>query len=513
MKLELDRLNIVNLPTQVIMDHNGQRLTWNIALFDKTSYNGNFDIFAEINGYWAYLAPKVQDEIFKVYEKIHALFHSVFDSTELTRQLYVLVAELYKYHELEDVETWLKFYSSVVVPTGSFRETFEPSYDNPGTRERTYLLDEYRGLVILTVALRAMVPIWGEFIRSTRREYGTKYKEYYAYKLLAYSSVVRSRAMEKLFEFVQHTLPPDKSKSSAIYDGLSTEDFPIWVLGLVLVRRLSVGDVRGVDPNINLVTFIFRYIQQKVKSHDQSFMGMVKDKMIEGVGQEGENNLSKLESWKVKEPVPAGDIEFIAFYTENMSWLKPNYYEVVDRDTLAVAQQYIEQMMAVQIWPSQITLTQWVMARFIPPRGLMHVSKQTTVKAMGAAQALLWHKGYHDVAALLSAVAEDNSDTLQLSGPETPMKIATPLMEQLDALYPYSKRSTTKQKALKRVNPAAEAIDAVAASFSERAWRLTTAPEWTERVTGNKNHRRYTVPRDIKIKLANLAISIAQRTF
>lgn len=513
MKLEINRFGLQGAPSQVNLEHRGVVLEWNIALFDKASFNGEFDIFEQINGYWGHLAMEVQDKIFNVYQRIKDVFDSVWENSELTKQLYQLIKELYVHHQLSDIKFWISFRSNVVVPAG-LREEFKESHETPGTRERTYLKADYEWLVALSVALRPMVPIWGEFINRTRRDAGTVFKEYYAFQLLAYSSLYNSEPMERLRVYVEHSLPAEKSKAAAIFGGISSEDFPMWVLGLVVVRRLSIGDVRGTDPGTTLVSFIYKYIGQKVKGHDNNFIGMVKDKQVEGQGQEGENNLSKLEGYKIKQEIPAGDIAIIEYRARQPLHLAkklcPDISEELVKESIATVTAALQNS---TIFNPQMTMVQWVMAGVLPPRGLLHLKKTTVLMVMGVVQAILWHKGHRELAGLMTALEQDSDDEMLLGGTDSRARIPKDMLEQLDALFPYSRRPTGKMRQVKRTNAAIETIEELNKGFGSNVWRLTLPAAWVEQVTGNKNNRRYSTPHDIKVKLAALAIQLAQRTF
>jgi len=166
-----------------------------------------------------------------------------------------------------------------------------------------------------------------------------------------------------------------------------------------------------------------------------------------------------------------------------------------------------------QIFVPQMTLVQWCVARILPPRGMLHLKKTTVLLVMGVVQAILWHKGHRELAALLTAIEQDNDDEMQLGGTDSRARLPKDVVEKLDQLYPYSRRPTGKQRNAKRPNAAIETIDELNKAFGNNVWRLTLPAGWIEQVTGNKNNRRYSVPVDIKIKLANLAIEIAQRSF
>jgi len=509
MELIVKRIEYDGTPVMASMAHHGETIEWNIALFEKMSVKNDMDIFQEINGFWAYSQPSVQDTIFDTYKRIRALFDTVWDVNDLTGKLYILVGELFSLQPIEDINHWLWFHSGVHLPIG-LRDAFTVSYETPGTRERTYLKDDYKWLVALSVSFRIMIPIWGEFIARTGRK-NTVFKEYYAFHLLAHTNLIRSEPMERLKIYVEHSLPADKSKTSAVFGGISTEDFPIWVLGLVVVRRLSIGDVRGIDPTTSLVTFIYNYMDQRVKGHDKSFIGLIKDKTIVGQAAEGENNLSKLEGYKTKQEIAAGDIAIIGFYLKDPFTLALEICPTIDLKLVQTCLDAVVVLEDKQLWKPQLIITQWVLKRVVPPKGLLHVNKKQVLTAVAVAQAILWHREFFELAALLTAINQETIDELSVSGSDSRARISKEQMEQLDFLYPYSRKPVGKQRIVKTINPAVEAIESVVAMFSEHEWILTLPKHMLEKVDGGSS--RYSTPHNAKILLANLVIEIAKRVF
>jgi hypothetical protein len=512
MELAINKFGIEGSPTEATMRHNGEELLWNIALFDRVSVDGRFDIFSQINDYWRYIQKPYQDKIFDIYKRIKTVYETIWNTNELTKQLYTLVAELYDQHDFNDLEHWTKFHSNVILPDG-LRETYVESHENPGSRERTYLKEDYWKLLVLSISLRIMIPVWGEFIARTRKESGTALKEFYAFQLLAYSNIAKSEPMEQLRIYVEHSIPTEKSMSSAILAAISSEDFTTWALALVVVRRLCVGDVRGVEVNSSLVPVIYKFLGQKVKSHDSSFMGLVKEKITEGQGQESENNLSKLEGYKVKQELPAGDIAIISHYVKDPVAMALRLCSDLDLRLLELSLESVRVLETEQIWKPQMVIMQWVLKTVIPPKGLFYINKTLSLKALAVAQAVLWHKGHYELAGLISAIEYSNDDELNLGGNDGRARITKDQLEQLDVLYPFSKKPLGKQKVLKRVNPAIDAIDSVSSLFGEHEWKLTAPRELVTLITGNPDSISYSTPYDIKIKLANLAIALSNKTF
>jgi hypothetical protein len=316
---------------------------------------------------------------------------------------------------------------------------------------------------------------------------------------------------------VELSLPQAKEFDSAILDGLSTEDFSTWVLALVVIRRLTIGDISGVDPDFNLVAFIYRYVGQKVKGHDNSFMGMVKPKIPESQSGDSENNLSKLEGYKVKQEIPAGDIAIVEHYISDTKKLALRVDPTLENN-LGLLQESLDsvrQLNSEHIWDPQLTLVQWTLGTAVSPRAFPYLSKKTVLEAMGVAQAILWHQKHFVLAALMTAIAQSNAQELQLTGVIPQSRIPERLVTQLNELYPHSRRQAGKQKSQKEKNVAMISIDTVTKQFREHEWRVTVPQKWLAALEGDdkflrNNDRRYPVPYDIRVKMAELAVEVAK---
>ena len=501
-------IGINGTPNRAIITHNGIELSWDIALFDRVSYKGDYDIFDDINNYWKYIQPHIQDSIFDIYSRIRTAYNDIWDNDVLTAKLYILTMELYNLHQIQDIHHWVWFHGNSLVPEGVF-ENFTEAHETTYSRDRTYLKEDYRWLVSLSIALRVAVPIWGEYISRTKKN-NTVFKEYFAFQLLKHSSIFNSEPMERLRVYINGSLPPDKAKSSAVFGGVGTEEFPTWVLGLVAVRRLSIGDTRGIDPTSSLVTFIYKFLNQKIKSNDNSFIGRVNDKTIEGQVKEGENNLSKLEGYKIKQEIPAGDIAIISYYLEDpikiALELCPDIDIKIVNDCLTSSQVLGNH----QIWKPQVSLVQWILKPLVPPRAILHISKAQVIMTIGLTQAILWHMGHYELSGLTSALAQSNEEEMSIIGTDSRARITKDQLEVLEKLYPYTRKPVGKQKNPKRTNPAVEAIESIASMFSENDWILTARKDMSDKLTNNAGIH-YSVPSNIKILLANLAIQLGSR--
>lgn len=513
MKLELS-----NTKTEVILRHGDAHLTWNVASLSKKQKSRadpeteieDPNIFAEINGYWATLAPETQNTIFGVYERIQDVFSKFWELDTLTYGLYPLVQELMALHNLDHINHWVKFYSGIVYPL-DLKEEFVDSHDTGQTRSRTYLKSDYQWLVTMSIALRPMMPVWGLFISRTKKETGTQFKEYRAARLLSRSEIFRSIPMEKLRTYLSETVSGDKARIGAVYNGLSTTDLPEWMLGLTLVRRLSIASLSGHSGQPSIIAYIHNYINHRV-GRDGGFGGdVIRKKIPDRERQDSEQNLSTIENYKIKKENPAGDAISISHCLRGQKELMCRLAPDADSKLLTLSNQSVRGLIDQEIREAQILLMKNVIQPLIPHEGIAEQIKEDVLSSLAVAQAVLWHRGYKELAGLMTATVAPDREEFEVSMIESRARIPKELLDTLNKLFPFARRAA-RQKTARQSNVAANNIDLLTEMFSEHAWRLTLPEEWVVQLTGDKNDRRYLVPHNMKILLAEFTVDNVKRS-
>lgn len=494
---------------EMIIEHAGRQLSWDVGSFHKDVFNGKYDPCTHINAYWARLPGVRQEQIFQIYEQIRTIFEDGVNTSQMIDALVPKIKELCDEHPIEELSRFIAFHAPDINIPNTFQDQYVPNEDQPRTREKTYTKPDYQQLVTLALSLRIMVPVWGEFINLTKNETGTNFKEFYAYRLLAQTKYVHSPAMEKLRTYVEHNIKLDRSMASAILVGVGSEDYSEWLMALVLVRRLCVGDISGIEVNSNLVTFIYNFIIYKVSGNTSTSFGeKIHLKEFETGDNGNEQNASRIEGYKIKQESSIGDMAILGFYMENMVQVAQQLKPDID---LKLLEQFTKSASALQTNPlgdGQIALTQWVLSPVISPRGIPHLNKKQAIAAIIVAQTWLWEMGHLQLSCLVSSVGSNNNQA-HLSGSDGRARIPKELLEQLAQLYPFAKVSSAKQRT-KPVNAGVMSIDAVASMFGQRDWILTAPDAMVTQVNGDAQKRRYACPYDIKFLLAQLVIQLAQ---
>lgn len=495
---------------EATISYGSESLSWNIFPYFKGSKVLTYDIFEQINDYLKQSNKQTQSDLFEVYKRIHALLE--LPTPNLDIDLRKLVSELYSKLNFDDVKNWIDIKANIIIPS-DLHEVYEVTDENTGNRNRTYIKEDYRWLITLSVALRLMLPIWGEYITKTHKEKGNNFKEYYAASLLDSSYIATSLPMIKLKNFVIENIPKEKTITSALMAAFSAEDFPEWLSRLVIVRKICLEDIRGMDINSHLIKVVFQYVKHQIRTVDSKFLGIIKEKFTTESNNTGDdtNNLSKIEGYKIRQEIAAGDVALI-----RMSLNDPHYVasKLCPGITKKIVDEGIRAARVLEnefIHKQQRTLLQYIFKPICPPAGLLLLNKVDLVRNMGVGLALLWNAGWYEIAALMTGIEVPNDEFLSIGFSGVRARITKVQQDRLDKLYPYTRRPQGKQRIVKNQNVAALDVERLFDSFIKNDWKLIIPQMWLDKVELDMRVSKYVAPADIRIKLAEFMIAIADK--
>jgi hypothetical protein len=517
--------------THTDISNNTKELRFIISCFGRPTFS-DFPMFKELNEYWAQLTPEKQQDIFNLYESILETFNSNWDNSTLKGVLSKYVLKLLEAHEFQEVHRWILFKSTIQIPP-AFEKEYVEDIDRDWTREQTYLRSDYQKLITLALILRTLIPVWGEYITRYRKELGTEFKEYYALQLISYSPLLETDAFIKLRLYIDKYLERIEPNSFMIIRGISSEDFPVWLLAAVAVKGLCVGDIRGVESKSHLVAYMFQLIKQKTLKTSANLDTTIKFKVKKNVDENDPNSkLSVLEAFKGKYTIAIGEISEIEHVVSDVKKCAFRLSSRMSDSLLERALATSEQLQDKIIIDPQMILAQWVFSPIVSPKGLAYLQKKQIINVLAATQAVLWARGHH----LLSIMATSYNDTgLQdeeecLVTMDTRTKLPKEMVNALNELYPYAKSLSIKKQnrlqnelslvdhSVKRqtaafVNPAMLAVDNLSNKLSLCAWVATADDDFLINVFNSAINRRLPTVRDLKTHIAKLIIEIGSRTW
>lgn len=499
--------------------HNNEELDWVVDFLEiatkskkeKSVFDAEIDPYDLINRYWDSLPRTRQDQIFGVYRDIRDVFSSCFDYTEMTKSLFPLVARLIELHSIDELKNWSDYRSGARIPTNDPKLLVSYDMVNVSKKppEGTYRLEDYKWLIAISILVRSMVPVWGLYIERVKKVVGTNFKEYKAYQLLSQSELFEHAAMQKLRDYVRFNTKPDQVKVSAMRKGLSTQEYSEWMLGVVVVRKLGCLDLMGGESNNSSVNVLYNYIGHKLKNSDNSFGGAINEKKFEGLNGEGENNLSTLEGYRTPQEISQGSILAFQVYAENVVAMAQQICPGISAAMVNRSVGHVRLLHGVIPTNEQLILMQLTVKKVLSPQSLKLLNHETIMGVMGVVQAVLWHKGYPDLAAAASAKRVEADS---IGGSDHRSRILPNQLEELKQLYPYVRRVTAKSKT-EQENVAQKEIETIEKELSKKSWALTLPKEWVAELNKSENNRRYFVPSNFRIILAQFVIAVAKGEF
>lgn len=517
MKLSVRQTGLLSTYNAIELNHNDQQLVWEISPTDKAYVNTTFDLFEQINKYWEYISPEKVNEIFSVYKEINEIFNQSHHRDVLTKTLYVYVGKLLDLHDFDDVKHWVIFRSGINFPKqGVLADNYIASPDKPSTRGQTYIRDDYVSLITMTVILRTMIPIWGEFIRVTKSEVKNVYKELYAFKLIYKSKLMESEAMLKLKTYVEYSTQVGKTKHAPILEGMSSVDFPVWMLGLVVTRRLCVCDIRGTDTEAVVIIHIYNFIDSRVRGIDNNFSGaggIISAKKFDKPTQD--NDPGVLEGYKFRQEIQPGDIIALRHSVEDPMVVAIKIQPNIDPQLVTSALKTSKVLFQNKIQDVQILLLQWCIKPILPNKAIDYIPKKQIVKLLAVCQAVLIHRGHIELAGLITAKpsVEEDASVISASSSDARSRMPKEMIDELNYLFPHMRKPNGKSKTIKMTNQAFESIDLVVRALNRVSWVLTLSDTHVQKLTGYPNQRRYTIPSNIRTLLGAVVIQNAKKAY
>ena len=508
---------LANVPVVVIrhVTKDGpQELQFNISVFRRVSfYEDGKDkrVFHYINAYWASLPKEEQDAIFNIYLDIYHSFGDIHSQNNTTDYLKKSIAKLMTYHALDRLEYWLQVKSGIRIHHEIGAE-YVHSIDTGNTREKSYIKSDYIKLVAMSLAFRAILPIWGEYIFSSRKDIGTKLKEFYALQLVQESELWSCEAMRKLEVYIQHNTAGDKTGQANALDGISSEDALLWLKSIVCVLKLSVADISGYPDSLNLIAVIFGCIKQKSDNKGFGEHGNFQVKRDEEGGGDSDSSKSSLERYKIKIDTSVGEIVELEYSMKDIFKISNRLTAMLDPELLTRSLQTAQELNKHPILMPQITLLRWVFKPVISPTGIMYLPKPTIIQALAALEAVLWTRGHKYLALMASSHAVFLDDAMVISPMDSKMRVPADLATELNKHYPYTRSVSVKRGEREEVNLAAESIDKLTNKLSMFSWKPTANVEMLREVLGNQT-RFLPIKPDIKTDLTKLVIDLAKRDF
>lgn len=492
---------------EVVIEHNGDQLTFSVSSYGRGSFQEGFDVFQYINMYWADLTHEKQDKIFKLYQDIDYVFTCSHHTNELVDNLNSLIRLLLGEHEIEKVKFWIDLRANIVIPE-SVKPDFKHNIDDNRTEDKTYTIQEYKRLISLSLVLKTLVPLWGQYIFQCKRDTGTDNKEFEAFRIIENTKLLEDSVFRKLRTYVKNIAKSNLSNPNNILKSISSLDYDYWLMCLVCVRRISVADISGCSPDgKNIITTVYKFIIQKVTATECDFENLVQPKTHDDTSSDGDGSkASALERYRVKSILPLGDIVAFEVAVSDPRRVADQLAIGMDREALERSLLSCQKLIDHDLKEPQINMLRWVMSRVIAPEAISYLPKNIVVNLIGVMEAVLWHHGHRYLALLSSSYAVVSDKEMIVSPVDSKMRISKDVLDRLDELFIYARYEVKRDaKVMSRV---VDSIEALAKNLTMHAWFPTCEHTLLKEVFNNPP-RHIPIRPQIKSDIAALVIDLA----
>ena len=479
---------------------NQEDLLWRIDIFRKTLIHFPTDFFKQINQFFSQLDPSVQAKIFHEFEQAAHELETFHESFAIKQKLQKRVKAIYEHITFDHIRRFLLTYCEIDIP-----ETVHQSYDTDTQQDerkmgRTYLYNDYLDLVALTLYLKPLVPIFGEYLNQVKDE-DRVYKELSALGLFKETKFFELPPVVRLRWFISATIEDENYRISTLIKGLGSEELPEWYLARLVVRKLAMCETMHEN---NVISALFHYLKNQINSLDKNFGGKISNKKIEKNDALEEDKSSVMERYRIKEKNFADVMVYLRFFVQNYEAIAKKIDPTIDLNKVRVCVANMEKLTHLQSQPFQYTLSQWIFPDAVSPRAIPRLNKISRQHHIFAVtQAILWHWGFLDLAVLMAA----QPTAIKHSSPTKLKNINKKQFELLQQIYPHYKRSTgDDQKPVDRAeNVASNSIKTISDQLNQHDWEFF-GPQALVEEAGYQDAHFIVIPIHLNHLLADLLL-------
>lgn len=492
---------------QVVISHGDLSMPWGVSAFDRKPFEVNPDFWTHLNSFWKRCGPEWESRVFEYYREAWQILRNPPEVSELIQRLQPICAKILDSYNQEHMINHLFVECGLKVPQSCAALEYNESDDRPGSREKTYLYKDYQSLAAFICTLRGMIPILGEVLSLVRQSVGGSLKEYMADSCMRTSQLWQGAARMKLQQYTAANLDMDKVYNFGMtLNHIGRDSVEDWMLARVIVRRVTVADVRGDDPRTNAISYIFSYFSQPNSSDG----GDVRPKIYaSGDGEDGRG--SRIEDIRIREEMPPGDKLVLELQAERYVSLTQRICGgAVDAGEIKRMVDHAHMATPSYLSEAQLALVGWVLNPHIPPSAILAIRRECCINLIAVAQYWLLKERYSWLAGYITAKPTSMSANHYYDGAEgTRQRIPKEIIQELGMHYRGGLSGNNPRS--RRANDAVEAISDLGNRIFQSNWELTCSPEMVTAITRNPIRKITTPPSDLLPMLAKLVIQLNRR--
>lgn len=430
MKIDFDK----NRDYILVENVNGEQIDFDIMVYKQAKINQVIDVLSPINRYMETMTNAQLAELFSLYLAAKDILLSVEVVEYTDKRLTEVVRQILDVVDLERLGRWVIYKSGINIPTDVKSDFSE--VDEVFERDRTYLRNEYIDLLIVAVALRFILPIWGEYMFVFRDIVSDYTRELRAYSLLKSSVISEHPAYDRLMIYIERSFDLSTKTISGTVAGIGREEIPEWFCALLLVRRLPIIDLTTTTRAPNIIHNLHGYVKDSMENLDKKFKETINTKKKPSKqARAEEKDPSFLETYRVKQEIPYGQIDMYNVYMADVLRVCQTVDPTIPPELVQQVLDVTQGLEQLEVNEHNVRIAQWTLVDVIPPALMEVIEKIAVTKAMIASQALLHHWGLHDLALIVTGI--NLPEQINVLG-DPLARLPDSYLDKIDVIYPYT---------------------------------------------------------------------------
>ena len=409
-------------------------------------------LFEILNKFIKYKGDKFHKELFEKYNEIKELLATFVLSDSVTPLPTVIVEDILDMFDIVELKEFISKNRLSPIPT-MLKDSYDPTTEinDLGSREQTYLKDDYYDLIALINILRATLLTIGEYVTMKKDSISQSHKEYLMIHFYIEHKIYETPAFIKLREYINKLLEVAISKSEEFAINIITSNIPKrefipYLLGLVIFQKFILSNDIKDEKDKNVVTKLYHFVTNKIGIKSQNRNNKLSIKTYTGntnsANTEGE---SALESFRVSTDITPGQlVEFNYIFADPYFLLQQvgcNNKE--DIKLLEEVLPYFNKLRELDIPDESFIIMSWVLKDVIDPRVIDYIDLDL-VHGLAVAYVYLNKIDEGFFATLLSTyISKKDNFILSVN---LKHKITKENLEILEKFYPNHKAVRSKDK-------------------------------------------------------------------
>lgn len=379
-----------NIMTIVIEYNNGEKRECSAALWNRISSSLSPKLFDTINKYWESRSNETIQEWETLYRHIFAVFDERLNPSQTSQLIKPSINRIFQLMEWNHFRLWCTLHGNLFLSNG-----IKDTLDDKDKEGLTYYTKDYEDLMVFSVMLKAIMPIWAVY----HNEYGESIGKYFihisALNLIKTPPFIALPPIIKLENYIEHFVKNKiENVGFSLISGIGSEEIPAFLMSLALIKKVIIYDTE--DASGSIVKNVYHLLTERCTEITKSKPNKKKSTDAEGA------DISISDRYKIIQRIPPAVSAMVESDCSNI--YKLCYY--IDPTTPAslIEKYHTKNLLGFNLTDYHLSLIAIIARKIIAGRTLSIISYSTLINLLRASAATAEHWGFLEIAEILTTI-------------------------------------------------------------------------------------------------------------